>query len=265
MTYKTIEQVEGYINDVLLKSANFDLEIGHYVNSRYFKKKSVYYYERNKDQRIFHLIFVHDGSDAGNNYNQLTLDFLENFYQNVVNLTNFDVIESLKDSFVKISKDILEKTENFRAEEKFDNSNKNLIKLSKPNDIILKKCFFDELGYFNLKGNGFEPTYNCYKKGNKIIIKVEIPGNKIISSEYFLGYNNIIRISGEKKKDIEPKDNNDLIFSNREFGKFYLDIPLKEEFRIKDKDPTITEKRGLIIFEFEIEEQKKMIFDDDDI
>ena len=42
----------------------------------------------------------------------MTLDFLENSYQNVINLTNYDVIEIIKDSFVEISKDILEKTEN---------------------------------------------------------------------------------------------------------------------------------------------------------
>ena len=82
------------------------------------KKKGTYYYKKIKNQEIFHLIFAHDGSDAGNHYNNFTLDFLENSYQNVINLTNFDVIETIKYNFVEISKDILEKFENPITKEK---------------------------------------------------------------------------------------------------------------------------------------------------
>ena len=262
MTYKTIEQVEEYINDILLKSATFDLTEGHKLSFK--AKNSVYYFERNKDKPIFHLIFAHDGSDAGNYYNQFTLDFLEQSYQNVIELTNFDVIETIKDSFVEISKDILEKTENSITKESFDNSNKYLIKLSNTNEITLKKCFIDELGYFNLKGNGFEPNYNCYKKGNKIIVRVEISGNSELSASlYYDSLYNIIRVSGEKRKDKVPEKNDDTIFSNREFGKFYIDIPLSHEYSIKNEEPLIMHKNGLIIIEFEFEEPKKNFLADE--
>ena len=163
MTYKTEEQVKEYIDDYLLNSATFDLDIGHKISTQEKEKKGTYYYEKIKNQEIFHLIFAHDGSDAGNHYNNFTLDFLENSYQNVINLTNFDVIETIKDNFVEISKDILEKTENPITKESFENSNNNLIKLSDANGVTLKKCLIDELGFSNLKGNAFEPTYNCYK------------------------------------------------------------------------------------------------------
>ena len=39
MTYKTIEQVEEYINDYLLKSATFDLDIGHKISTQEKEKK----------------------------------------------------------------------------------------------------------------------------------------------------------------------------------------------------------------------------------
>jgi len=201
MTYKTIEQVEKYINDILLKSATFDLKESHIIKLSFKAKKSVYYYERNKGKPIFHLIFAHEGSDAGNYYNQFTLDFLEQSYQNVIDLTNFDVIETIKDSFVEISKDILEKTENSITKVSFDNSNKNLIKLSNTNGITLKKCFIDELCYYALKGNGFEPNYNIYKKGNKIIVRVEISGNiELSASVNYDSLYNIKRVSGKKRK-----------------------------------------------------------------
>jgi HSP20 family molecular chaperone IbpA len=259
MTYTTKEQVEEYIEDFLLKSATFDLAVGHKISTKEEEKTGTYYYETIKTQKIFHLIFAQEGSDAGNHYNNLTLDFLENSYQNVTNLTNFDVIETIKDSFVEISKDILEKTENPITKESFENSNNSIIKISsKTNGVTLKKCLIDELGFSNLKGNGFEPTYNCYKKGNKIIVRVEVSGNKELkaSQEHNSSYN-MIKVEGEKKKDKEPEKDEEVMFSNREFGKFSLDIPLSPEFCIKNTRPIIEDKKGLVIIEFELEESLK--------
>ena len=39
MAYKTIKQVEEYITDFLLKSATFDLAIGHKIYTKKEKKK----------------------------------------------------------------------------------------------------------------------------------------------------------------------------------------------------------------------------------
>ena len=259
MTYTTIEQVEEYIKDFLLKSATFDLAPGHKISTKEEEKKGVYYYETIKNQKIFHLIFAQEGSVAGNHYNNLTLDFLENSYQTVTNLTNFDVIETIKDSFVEISKDILEKSENPITKECFENSSNTLIKLSsKTNGVTLKKCLIDELGFSNLKGNGFEPTYNCYKKDDKIIVRVEVSGNKDLkASQEHNSLYNIIKVEGEKKKDKEPEKNDDVMFTNGEFGKFSLDIPLSPEFCIKNSQPKIQDKKGLVIIEFELEESIK--------
>ena len=259
MTYTTKAQVEEYIEDFLLKSATFDLAIGHKISTKEEQKTGEYYYETIKSQKIFHLIFAQEGSDAGNHYNNLTLDFLENSYQTVTNLTNFDVIETIKDSFVEISKDILEKTENPITKECFENSSNTLIKLSsKTNGVTLKKCLIDELGFSNLKGNGFEPTYNCYKKDDKIIVRVEVSGNKDLkASQEHNSLYNIIKVEGEKKKDKEPEKNDDVMFTNREFGKFSLDIPLSPEFCIKNSQPKIQDKKGLVIIEFELEESIK--------
>ena len=46
----------------------------------------------------------------------------------------------------------------------------------------------------------------------------------IYSGEY-----TIIKLYGEKEKDIVPEKLEDNLFTNREFGPFYLNVPLKTE------------------------------------
>lgn len=66
ITYTSVQQVQDYINDFLLKSATFSLEEGHKVSTQIKTTAGIYYYESNKDQKIFHLIFANEGSEAGN-------------------------------------------------------------------------------------------------------------------------------------------------------------------------------------------------------
>ena len=288
ITYTSIQQVQDYINDFLLKSATFSLEEGHKVSTQTKTTAGIYYYESNKDQKIFHLIFANEGSEAGKYYNQYTLDFLEKNYQNVTHLKSFDVIETIKERYSKLSKDIIEKADekdsNLSREEKngktndnnkksshedksdktiseiiFDDSNPDLIKLKDEKEIILKKCLTDELGFSNLKANGFEPTYNLFKKENKIIVRVEAPGNcKIDSNIDYAGEYNIIKLTGEKKKDKEPQNEKDNIFNTREYGNFSLEIPLKtEDYLLSNDEPTIENKKGLLFIDYKLSQKVK--------
>ena len=134
----------------------------------------------------------------------MTLDFIENSFQPVINIDSYDVIETLKDCFIDSSKDFLEKTEKVITKENFEIQD-NLIKLSNAN-ITLKKCFIDEFGFSSLKSNIFELTFCYFKKDNNFIIKVEIPGNYTIKpSLYHLGEFNYIKLSCLKKLDKESK------------------------------------------------------------
>ena len=153
------------IKNILLKCATFTLEKGHNISTKLDKNSEVYhYYEigQDKDQKIIHLIYANEGSHAGKVYNQYALDFIENSYQDIPDLQPFDVIETIKERYIKDSKDIIEKTE---KEEKltmdsFDNSVPNLIKLKGDNEIILKKCLIDELGFSSFYAKSFEPKDN---------------------------------------------------------------------------------------------------------
>ena len=261
ITYTSIKQVEDYIENFLLKSATFNLEKGHKISTKIEDIKGINYYEEDKDLKIHHLIFANDGSEAGEYYNDFTLDFLEKYYQVIIDLKSYDVIESVKERFIEVSKEIIELPDKILSKEDFDNSNKKLIKLKEPKNIKLKKCLIDELGFSNLKTNDFEPTYNYYRKGDNIIIRIEEPGNSTIESSIdYCGENTYINLKGEKKKDKEPEKIEDNLFNKREIGKFTLKIPFKTgEFLIKNEDPTITSKKGIIILEFKLDKVKNKI------
>ena len=208
-TYTSVKQVEDYINNILLKSVTFDLEKKEAITTKKESKTGAIYYEKNCHPQIYHLLFANEGSEAGKYYNRNTLDFIENIYQNITDLKPFDVIETVKKRFKELSPEIIE-----QKEEKiiFDESNKELIKLNKPEKIILKKCLIDELGFSNLKSNGFEPTYNYFQKDDSILIRVEVPGNcNMKYSIENIGEYNIIKLYGTKKK-IKSQKNLVIIF-----------------------------------------------------
>ena len=261
ITYTSINQVKEYIEDYLLKSATFHLIEGHKISTSEKQETGEYYYEKNSEPKIFHLIYANEGSEAGNYYNNFTLKFIENSYLTVTDLKNFDIIESIKKRFIEVSKEIIEKAEPLELKDFCNNDNDNykLIKLNDEKEITLKKCLIDELGFSNLKGNGFEPTYNFYKHkdGKTIIIRVEAPGNSEIKSKIeYRGENTIIQLIGKKKQDIEPKELKDNIFTSREFGDFNVDIPLKtEDYKILNEKPNIRNASGLFIIEYKLEDQ----------
>ena len=255
-TFYTEKQVKYYIDNYLKKSATFDLIEGHKINPNVEIKTGTYFYEKKSSPQIFHLLFANEGSEAGKIYNNFTIEFLEKDYQRVTDLKPFDVFETIKERFISLSTEIIElnkESKLFKKEDINDNKdiiNNKIIKLKTPQQIKLKKCLIDELGFSNLKGNGFQPNYNYFKKDNKIIVRVESPGNSTIISniEYSEGYI-ILRLSGIKNPDKEPKDGFN-IFSSREFGSFNLDIFLKAEDYVIENNPEIKEVKGLIILTY---------------
>ena len=105
-TYSSIKQVQDYINNVLLRSATFDLEEQEKISTKTEVKDGINFYEKKSQPPIFHLIFANEGSEAGKYYNKYTLDYIEHTYQNVKDLSSFDVISTVKNSFKEISKHI---------------------------------------------------------------------------------------------------------------------------------------------------------------
>ena len=134
-TYTKVNQVKDYIENTLLKSATFSLVKMPIINTkknqtitgvRFCELKN-----NEKENDIIHLIYANEDSDAGKYYNESTLDFIENIYQNINASKPYDVIETIKERYIQVSEDIIEKNEKDEkiTKDSFDNSDTNLIKL----------------------------------------------------------------------------------------------------------------------------------------
>ena len=260
--YTSPKQVENYINETLLKSATFTLKKAIIHNLDGIEKKGIHFFEVNenekdKSKKIFHLIYANEYSEAGENYNQHTLDFIINTFHSYINLKSFDVIETIKERYINISKDIIEKSENEQplTKDGFDDSNPKIIKLKDEKEIILRNYLFDELGFCNFIAKGLKPKYDIYNKDNKIIIRLEIPGNFDLRSKIDIhGEYNIIKIYGQKKKDKEPDNSEHTIYNTREYGKYVLEIPLHfSEYRLRFTKPKFEKKQGICILEYDLD------------
>ena len=259
ITFTSVQQVQDYINDFLLKSATFNLEEGYNIQTK--TKTGTYYYETNKDQKIFHLIYANEDSEAGKYYNQFTLDFLENNYYNYTDLKSFDAIETIKERFFELSKNIIEETDEIIFKEMFDDSNPEIIKLKDEKEIIFKRIETDEFGFYNLKPNGFEPPYNFYIEKDKAIVKVEVPGNFTIISdiEYDKDFD-IIKLTGEKKRDKESYYEKDCLYNSRKYGNFSLKIFFRVENKILSNEmPKIESKKGVCILKYNLSEKQNRV------
>ena len=103
ITYTSKEQVQLYIDNILLNSATFDLIERRDINTKINSEESPQYFLE-KDTQIFHLIFANEGSEAGKYYNNFALEFIEKSYQFITKIRPFDVIKRLKNRFINLSK-----------------------------------------------------------------------------------------------------------------------------------------------------------------
>ena len=267
-TFVEKEQVENYIKKYLLRSASFDLKEGHYISTKKEQNSGIYYYENNENIKIFHLIFANEKSNAGNYYNNYTLEFLENSYQQIINLKPFDIINNIKERFIEESKELIDNS-SFKSFLSINDllDNKNILKEKKIRlkdkyiNIKLKQFYINEIGISTMKNNDYDPFYNIYRKDNQIIIKLESPGidiKTIKSQIYISGKYNIIEIKGIKKRDLDSGELGNNIFNNREFGNFCIKIPfVMEKIKLKNELSSINDnKNGIIVLKYEIEDKK---------
>ena len=216
--------------------------------------------EQDTSQKIFHLIFANDSSNAGNYYNEFTLEFLRKRFNDTTQITSFPLVDKIKESFQRMSTEMLEN----KIEELNFSNEEDCIKLMTDKDIILKRCFVNELGISFLQGNGYEPKYSYFCKDNKMFILVEVPGKsekisikcKLIQSYYYF------TITGIKKVD-EDKDIKDSTkrFNSREQGNFFLQFPvLVEDFMLASTKCEKFERKenGILQFEFRLQESDEI-------
>ena len=272
--FREKEQVESYIKDTLLNCSTFSLtkrtkittnkdEIVDSEVEKSSRLNDVHFTEMikygDKKLDIFHLILANEDSEAGKIYNKYSYDFIESIYNLISEPKKFDVFEKVKASFRKTSKIILnEKIEKLIFTENEKILKDKIIKLESKEDLSLKKCYMDELGFALFKSPDLELKYNYFKADeNTLEIRVEVPGNSncvvlhTVEGEY-----TIISIKGKKRNDKQPAEPKHNIFNLREFGEYEINVPLKiEDYKItqtKPKEGYPKFKNGLWIIQFEL-------------
>ena len=288
----TIEQVESYIKETLLKCSTFNFILRHWISNEKNKEEyeignnddkmsdnnlddelvnrklgnihftEILNYGDNKQLEVYHLIMANEDSDAGKYYNPYVYKFIENAYNLIPNPKKFDILESLTSHFINISQTILINPyfDGSFIKKQFIVGNK-LIKLNFEDDLLLKTIFKDEFGLPVIKADNFVPKYNYFKPDpNTLEIRLEIPGNvKIDVNHKVVGDETIITVKGIKNKDKQPEKLNLNIFNIREFSEFELNIPLKvEEFQINQRGPKEGYpkfKNGICLIQYELAQE----------
>ena len=265
MTLTTVEQVQKYINNTLMNSATFELEKTKKITTKLEKEKVEYFFEKNSKIKIIHLIFANEGSEAGKFYNGFALQFIEDSFQEITHIKPFDIIESIKERFIGLSNILMETNKNCPLISKDDFINydnvikERKIRLKNERDIILKRYYIDELGFSDLRNNGFTPCYNYFVIDDKFILRLEVPGNASILVNYKIGEKfNIIEVKGDKKKDREPINLQDNISNDREFGEFAIDIPIMMYLDSSIK-PEINVDKGICTIKYQIRKNTKIV------
>ena len=256
--FETKKQVEDYLKDILKKSSTFSLEENLDINLDNEESGWRPFFEPKSDPKIFHLIYAKKGTEAGDYYNNKTINYIYKLINLFTDKECFDPIECIKNYFSEISETILENPIkkqdliyndndilNLNGGKKKDNEvNKLLLKDTKKH-IILKKCLIDELGI--IQKNSVNIQYSYYITDKNVFVYIELPGkcsepNKDIEYENveiepeFEGSYYIIKIKGKKKNRFEKiiKAKKAIQLNKRQFGEFDIKIKL-DKINLIDK------------------------------
>ena len=180
MFLEKIEQVNNFIERNVLTSITFgELIKNTYINEKEDKSiNDIYYTEKyeynNKKIQIVHLFMAQEESEAGKYYNNSTIEYLRKQLIACTKSKKYDVIETFKSYLATVSGRYMEEEIKQESIEYKKDERKFIIKQDKP--IKLKKCFIDEIGTPNFFGNVIEPNYDCQIKKDKIVVRIELPG-----------------------------------------------------------------------------------------
>jgi len=270
------KQVENYIQNTLLKTLK--LTKNNYIifeedvrnpdhkeqNDSYFVEESLLESYDSKENGIVHLILANNDSSAGDYYNPSTFAYIKNQIKSYTNLKPFNVIKSLRSHLFNMSKELFEK-----AIEKTDEiiiEEGTMLKYSNKNDITLRKCLIDELGYSSFANSTLTPKHQLYidQKNRKLILVLEIPDldEYIVEEPDIIDQYRVFKVTGIKSIKSQAKLENDEVYfldkGNLESGEmvFQLQVPFKEA-DISGKEPVDDYKDGILTIIYELKEMSK--------
>ena len=244
ISMKEIKVVKDYIENTLNKSLTFTLKKCDDLYLKDAKKpynKFRYYEEEpdsdSKSKNIIHLIMAQDGTEAGDFYNDSTIDYIRKEGGTVLGAKRFDVIERLKKYFCEVSESIL------KLENPYDKITPEIISLQ-GNKLVLNyqkkinlETFYGGLFEGVFGDPKFTPRYDIISSDPKFLkIYLDCPGNVKINDIKIIypdnqNVNTKIIIQGNRKKG-------DYKTMGRKFGAGDFELKII----LKGKDGDITKK-----------------------
>ena len=256
-------EVESHIKNYLCLSATFKLlnkkvfGIQQYKDRTYFVEKS----DEQEDIEVFHYIMAKEGTEAGNYYNDLTIELIRQQYNQFNKRRRINIPQQITKLFSELSTEII--GEKMECESLDKDENKIVLK-DKENDgnkkaekFIIQNSYIDQDGNYLQNKGKFEPKYSMYfykeitededeeEVENKyLLLRLEIPGNIIKLSARSTDpkkekYRGII-IKGYKEKDKfdeQTKEDFKEIYDNRNYEEFSYFIELKRNLELNKKTP----------------------------
>ena len=269
MTTKFIDSVEKYIENILNKSFTFTLKKEKYL---YLKEKeqnkikyNKYCYVENENHiniGITHLIMAQEGTEAGDYYNESAIDYIRCISNFVNKAKPFNIIEKLKDYYCKFRENPFN-FDNLNKKVKPDdilliknNEERENLVLNYKNDIILDNFSSDIFTLF--RGNKFTPKYYIVSNDpNYVKIYLDCPGKieiRNIEIKFLNQQITTVIIRGERKK------HNIKVYGRKfGYGKFELEIILKQEEGIKNTKETKIESIGNGFYLIKLERKNNVI------
>ena len=183
-------EVEQHINNILKHSATFDLKEKKVRGIKGFEDRNFYTENDGTD----HYIMARQKSEAGDFYNDLTIQLIKQKYNSCKSRKEIDIPLEITNLFSKLSKDITE--DEIKVNSLKISEDKKTIKIRNDENNETIKCqqsYIDELGNYNSISSKYVPKFSYYvykEKGNNILLlRIEIPGkiDNLNASFYYYG------------------------------------------------------------------------------
>ena len=257
--YNELTEVENHINNVLKKSATFQIYPKKVTGIKEYEDRLFFTENDGTD----HFIMARKGSNAGNYYNELTIRLIRNKYNDCKSRKQIDIPQEIINLFSKMSKDIIE--DNIEIKNLHISEDKQTITMSEENkennikkkDFKIQKSYIDEMGKYNSISSKYIPkcSYYAYKEKDNyiLLLRLEIPGKiENLTASYFkYGKKKTIQIKGIKTKDEFPemkKKNFIEIQDNRNYDELRFLLVLEQEIELMKETPI--DKTEYYEFEF---------------
>lgn len=263
--------IEEYIKNTLKKSIinkfeerkipSFDDNNENYFNKYYVEVQNE---ESGCEYDVVHLILANDSTNNSGDiryYNQTAISFIRDYIDTRINKEK-NIIKKLREHIKDISSSVL--TKELNSITKCDNID--LIKCEE--EFEPKEITADELDNIYFIGKDYEPSYRYYKKGDKLIIEIEMCSKlneKSLKAKHkFNKETNETRfkitgerlIKGEDEKQFKDiKVINEFINKRDSLKKFRLEFKIKmneEEIVSVDKNFEYDIQYGILFLKFNI-------------